>query len=180
MSVIDAVCSRAFLRSVAILDPRQVSLMSCMLHPIPDATDDVTAPLTSDVSHELTPYGCGVYMDALPGGVEHSPLLSAMFPVAPRPFMFMCVGKPWPKLCLENRPFPPAICDICGTPFQRDSVGGSAQNESPIVPNGDRQVEGMRAPGDVNTFVVFFLFFHLARRFWNQTWRKTRIKRIRQ
>ena len=40
-------------------------------------------------------------------------------------------------------------------------------------PKGDRQVEGMSAPGVRKTFVIFFLFFHLARRFWNQTYKQT-------
>ena len=37
---------------------------------------------------------------------------------------------------------------------------------------GDRPVEGRSAPGVRNTLVVFLRFFHLARRFWNQTWKK--------
>jgi hypothetical protein len=36
-------------------------------------------------------------------------------------------------------------------------------------PNGGSPWDGRRAPGVLNTFVVFFLFFHFARRFWNQT-----------
>ena len=44
---------------------------------------------------------------------------------------------------------------------------GKPKKES--VPKGERQVEGTRAPEERNTFVVFLRFFHLARRFWNQT-----------
>lgn len=46
------------------------------------------------------------------------------------------------------------------------------QRPSPIAPKGGRPWEGRRAPGVRKTFVVFFLFFHLARRFWNHTWKK--------
>lgn len=41
---------------------------------------------------------------------------------------------------------------------------------SPIAPKGGRPCDGSRAPGVLNTLVVFFLFFHFALRFWNQTW----------
>lgn len=43
---------------------------------------------------------------------------------------------------------------------------------SDIEPNGGNPWDGKRAPGVRNTFVVFFLFFHLARRFWNHTCHK--------
>jgi hypothetical protein len=38
-----------------------------------------------------------------------------------------------------------------------------------MVPKGGNPWDGKRAPGVLNTFVVFFLFFHLALRFWNHT-----------
>lgn len=36
------------------------------------------------------------------------------------------------------------------------------QSPSPIAPKGGRPCEGKRAPGVLNTLVVFFLFFHFA------------------
>lgn len=50
---------------------------------------------------------------------------------------------------------------------QRLSGAKGEQKDWFMVPKGES-----RAPGVLNTFVVFFLFFHLARRFWNQTWRQ--------
>jgi hypothetical protein len=38
-----------------------------------------------------------------------------------------------------------------------------------MLPKGGNPWDGKRAPGVLNTFVVFFLFFHLALRFWNHT-----------
>jgi hypothetical protein len=40
---------------------------------------------------------------------------------------------------------------------------------SDILPKGGSPWDGRSAPGVLNTFVVFFLFFHLALRFWNHT-----------
>jgi hypothetical protein len=40
---------------------------------------------------------------------------------------------------------------------------------SGMLPKGGNPWDGKRAPGVLNTFVVFFLFFHLALRFWNHT-----------
>lgn len=41
----------------------------------------------------------------------------------------------------------------------------------PMDPNGGKLCDGKRDPGVRNTLDDFFLFFHLARRFWNQTFR---------
>lgn len=43
------------------------------------------------------------------------------------------------------------------------------QSPSDMLPKGGNPWDGKRAPGVLNTFVVFFLFFHLALRFWNHT-----------
>lgn len=57
---------------------------------------------------------------------------------------------------------------------QRPSDGGNIapQKESPPMPpmggKGGRDGEGSREPGPLNT-LLFLRFFHLARRFWNQT-----------
>ena len=85
-----------------------------------------------------------------------------------------------PMLCILCRPPKPAgpscrlvppICGIWAIPVQR--VSGKV-HKSFMPPNGESPVEGRRAPGVRNTLVVFLRFFHLARRFWNQTCNNTK------
>lgn len=54
---------------------------------------------------------------------------------------------------------------------QRPSLAWKEHNPSPIAAAGNcgRLCVGNSVPGARNTFVVFLRFFHLARRFWNQT-----------
>ena len=119
----------------------------------------------------------------LPFDADTAILLLCMDPPLPSPAIDMGVDRPcpsdWPsdwRGSVGGRasglvPCICDICDICDMPVQRVSLGWNVQSGSFmfIAPNGDRPWDGSRAPGVRNTFVVFFLFFHLARRFWNQT-----------
>jgi hypothetical protein len=66
----------------------------------------------------------------------------------------------------SNRPgvIPPTPQRLSAAPNIPDE-----QSPSDMAPKGGNPWDGRRAPGVLNTFVVFFLFFHLALRFWNQT-----------
>lgn len=93
----------------------------------------------------------------------------------PREFIDMGeVSEDW-MLCRGPRPAAAERASvfilefICAMPGQRPSAEGKPQNASLTLPKGLRPVEGSRAPGLRKTFVAFFRFFHLARRFWNQT-----------
>lgn len=64
------------------------------------------------------------------------------------------------------------IMEVAPTDDQFLGEWSKLKNESLMeAEKGERQVGGSRAPGERKTFVVFFLFFHLARRFWNQTYK---------
>lgn len=173
--VIDTVCSRAFRRSVAILDPLHTS--SCIPHAI---CDEAVLPFCGgDSQGEPTPYA-EEYMDELVGE-EFIPLERPTEPaLLPKPPMDTGVGSDWAIPCRgseggRDNGEPPVICiwPICVIPVQRVSDGWNVKELSidvKLPPKGERPVGGSRAPGVRNTFVVFFLFFHLARRFWNQTY----------
>lgn len=72
---------------------------------------------------------------------------------------------------ISNRSISPVAIPV--TPHRDSDVLNmlEPQRPSPIAPKGGRPCEGRRAPGVRNTFVVFFRFFHLARLFWNHTWK---------
>jgi len=57
------------------------------------------------------------------------------------------------------------------TPQRLSAPPNMPEEHSPsdMLPKGGNPWDGRRAPGVLNTFVVFFLFFHLALRFWNHT-----------
>lgn len=48
------------------------------------------------------------------------------------------------------------------------------ESEEFMEPKGGRLWDGTSPPPFLKTFVLFFRFFHLALRFWNQTWSQTR------
>ena len=175
--VIDAVCSSAFRLNEAILLPRQLSPTSCMLHAIWPVGEEVVAarPLVRGESHEEdTPYGVE-YIPGAPLGGGDTPLLSPVIEPGCRPLIVTGVCRDWPRPWRgidggRLRGLVPIVWGIWDMPVQRVS-DGNVQNESFMFmfmfmpPNDPRHVEGRRAPGVRNTLVVFFLFFHLARRF---------------
>ena len=177
----DTVCSRAFRRRVAMLEPLHTS--SC----IPQAICDVPPlPFCGGDSHgDPTPYA-DEYMDELVGE-EFIPLESptepALFPKLP---METGVGSDWAIPCRgseggRDSGEPPVICiwPIWVIPVQRVSGGWKVKLlsiDAKLPPNGERPVGGRRAPGVRKTFVVFLRFFHLALLFWNQTCREKTIE----
>ena len=90
-------------------------------------------------------------------------------------------GKDCPRPCLGM----PAVyedradglaCGICPMPPQRESgtvPGKEPQKDSLTPPKVVKQEGGKMAPGLWNMLEVFFLFFHLALRFWNHTCQHT-------
>ena len=63
-------------------------------------------------------------------------------------------------------PIPPIV--------QRVSDEGNIEPKEspPIGGKGGSEGDGRREPADRNTELLFFRFFHLARLFWNHTWRR--------
>lgn len=79
-------------------------------------------------------------------------------------------ASPWRGIAVARPNWLPFIgVGIWDILAHRVSDGWKEQSVSFIPLKGLREWEGSRAPGVRKTFVVFFRFFHLARRFWNQT-----------
>lgn len=170
-----AVCAKAFLRSSAMLVPLQASSTSCM----PQLTcgweiggelefaDKGEAQLTDGTPKQVLCNEAPLF------GIEM--LLAIVEHASWRPVKGTWEPKGWPrgvwrgKEDVRARGFPFIGDVILGIEDQRESVGRNVQKASFIVPNGVIPGLGNKAPGVRNTFVVFFLFFHFARRFWNQT-----------
>lgn len=74
--------------------------------------------------------------------------------------------------------FLPAVIGLTPTLHRSPPNIDEPHRPSPIAillifaPKGGRPWDGKSPPGLRNTFVVFFRFFHFARRFWNQTLKK--------
>lgn len=170
-----AVCAKAFLRSSAILVPRHASSTSC----IPQFTCwwEIGGELEfADIGEAQLTDGTPKHVlcnEAPLFGIEM--LLAIVEQTSWRPLNGTCEPKDWPrgvwrgKEGVRARGFPFIDDVILGIEDQRESVGRNVQKASFMVPNGDIPGLGRRAPGVRNTLVVFFLFFHFARLFWNQT-----------
>lgn len=177
-----AVCAKAFRRSSAILVPRHASSTSCIPQFICwweiggefEFAERGEAQLTEGTPKQV------LCREAPLFGIEM--LLAIVEQASWRPVKGTWDPKDWPKcVCrgkddVRARWFPFIVDVMLGIDDHRESVGRNVQKASFIVPNGDIPGFGNSAPGVRKTLVVFFLFFHFARRFWNHTFKKKKFE----